>query len=94
MNQELIIDEKTAELIVNFGAFRYGVEKMANILDVDKGIIDKEFKNKNSEFHRLYQKGVDVSDYKIDLKLFELTKAGDLKALEKFEIRRKKNLNR
>ena len=35
-----------------------------------------------------YQKGVDKSDYLIDLKLFEMAKGGDLKALREYQMRK------
>jgi hypothetical protein len=34
------------------------------------------------------EKGKDLAEYVIDLKLFEMAKSGDIKALEKFETRK------
>jgi len=42
----------------------------------------------NSEFSQLLQKGRDMSDYVIDLRLFEMAKTGDIKALDKLEQRK------
>lgn len=82
------IKKEQEEQIVNFGAFEYDNRKMANILDVAESIVATEMKNINSEFFQLYQKGKDRSDYVIDLKLFEMAKAGDIKAIDKFESRK------
>jgi len=77
------------EMIINMGVFNYGSKKIANILELDHEYIEKEIQNKDSEINKLLQKGCDLSDYVIDLKLFDLAKLGDLKALEKLDKRRK-----
>lgn len=79
---------KDKEMIVNFGAIGYSEKKIASILEVSEKEISKEM-SYESEFKKLYQKGVDMSDYIIDLKLFEMSKSGDLKALDKFEQRKR-----
>jgi len=38
---------------------------------------------------KLLQKGRDMADYVIDLKLFEMAKSGDIKALEKLDYRKR-----
>lgn len=83
------IKKEQEELIINFGAFGYDSEKISNILGVSELEISKEMDDENSLFSKLLQKGKDMSDYVIDLKLFEMAKAGDIKALEKFEFRKK-----
>lgn len=82
------INEETEDIIINFGAFGYQPEKMANILGWTFAEVDSEIQNKESSFYKLYAKGRDTADYVIDLKLFDLAKTGDLKALEEFEARR------
>lgn len=82
------IDKELKEKIINCGVFGYDEKKMANILDIDAAEIKKMLSNKKSEFYLLYEKGKDRADYVIDLKLFEMAKAGDLKALEKLEYRK------
>jgi hypothetical protein len=77
------------EMIANFGALGYNTKKMSSILGVPEIEIITELKNKDSEFSKLFQKGVDMSEYVIDLKLFNLAKNGDLAALKKFEERKK-----
>jgi hypothetical protein len=81
------IKKDQEEIIINCGVFNYNSQKIANILDLSKKDIDLEMKNKNSYLVKLLQKGRDMADYVIDLKLFELAKTGDLKALDKLNDR-------
>lgn len=82
--------EEDRERIINFGAFDYPPQKMANILGLETEYIKNLMKDKNSVFYSLFQKGIDMADYVIDLKLFEMAKSGDIKALDKLEQRKKK----
>lgn len=83
------IKKEQEEQIVNFGVFDYDAKKIASILELDKNVVEEELKNKSSKLSKLLQKGKDMSDYVIDLKLFEMAKAGDIKALEKLEHRKR-----
>lgn len=80
------------EIIINFGAFGYDAKKMSSILGVSEVEIAQELKNKDSEFAKLFQKGVDMSEYVIDLKIFNLAKQGDLEAIKVFEKRKEQRL--
>lgn len=80
------------EIIINFGAFGYDAKKMSSILGVPEVEIVQELKNKDSEFAKLYQKGVDMSEYVIDMKIFALAKQGDLAAIALFEKRKEQRL--
>lgn len=71
----MIIAKEAEEQIVNFGVFEYDTLKMSNILDVSEHEIIKEMKNTSSDFYKLYQKGIDMADYVIDLKLFDMAKS-------------------
>ena len=82
------------EQIVNFGVFEYDSAKIANILKKDIKEVEKELIQKKSEMSILMQTGRDMSDYVIDLKLFELAKSGDMKALEKLEERKRQRLRK
>jgi hypothetical protein len=83
------LTEKEREMIVNFGALGYSVDKMAVILMWDvKEIADAM---SGGDFARLYQKGQAIADYVIDMKLFELSQTGDLKALAEFEKRKRRS---
>lgn len=83
------ITKEQEEQVINFGAFGYSENKIANILGVDVDEVIKEKKDKKSELSKLLQKGKDMSDYVIDLKLFEMAKSGDIKALDKLELRKR-----
>jgi len=83
------ITKEQEEMIINMGAFDYDIEKIASILGFETTELKAELKKKDSELTSLIKKGVDMSDYVIDLKLFEMAKVGDLKALEKFESRQR-----
>lgn len=89
----MIIAKEAEEQIVNFGVFEYDTLKMSNILDVSEHEIIKEMKNTSSDFYKLYQKGVDMADYVIDLKLFDMAKSGDIKALDKLDFRKRLRLD-
>ena len=76
------------EIVINCGVFNYGVEKISNVTEIELSEVKKQLKSKSSMLSKLIQKGVDMSDYVIDLKLFNMAKAGDIKALEKLEMRK------
>ena len=89
------IKKEQEEQIINFGAFDYDAKKIANILNLEIKIVEAELKNKNSELSLLWQKGKDMADYVIDLKLFDQAKNGDVKSLNKLEERKwKRNKNK
>lgn len=82
------IDKDQEEMIANFGALGYDAKKMSSILGVAESEIIEELKNEDSEFAKLFQKGVDMSEYVIDLKIFDLAKQGDMAAIKLFEERK------
>jgi hypothetical protein len=83
------IEKENEEQIVNFGVFEYDSKKIASILGVDVKEVQKEIENKTSLLSQVLQKGRDMADYVIDLKLFEMAKSGDIKALEKLDLRKR-----
>lgn len=83
------IKKEQEEQIVNFGVFDYNAKKIASILEVDVKEVQAEIENKTSLLCQLLQKGRDMADYVIDLKLFEMAKSGDIKALEKLNNRKR-----
>lgn len=85
------LTEKEIEQIKNIGAFGYSIEKCAYVLGWDYSTTEKEFNDKNSAFYKNYMMGKIRSDYVIDLKLFEQAQAGDIKSLEKLELRKRLN---
>ena len=65
---------------------------MSSILGVPEIEILSELKNKDSEFAKLFQKGDDMSEYVIDLKIFKVAKSGDINAIALFERRKEQRL--
>lgn len=79
-------DEK--DKIINCGAFNFTPRKIANVLDGWTVEEIKELKaDPNSEFNQLLSRGRDRAEYVLTLQLFDMARAGDLKALEEFENR-------
>jgi len=83
------IKKEQEEQIINCGVFGYDSKKIANILGFDNQEVQREMTDETSEFYTLLQKGKDIADYVIDLKLFEMAKGGDIGALDKFEYRKR-----
>lgn len=81
-------NETEQEQIINFGAFGYPAAKIANILGLDPLDVLRDMDNTESDLCMLMQKGRDMADYVIDLKLFEMAKSGDIKALDKLQQRK------
>lgn len=74
------------------GTLAYSLEKIINILDIsddDAPAFTKAFDDPGSDVGRAYQKGIDKSDYTIDMKLFEKAKDGDLRAIELYEEKKR-----
>jgi len=84
----MIITDENKEIIINSGAFGYDAEVMSSLLQVDIDVIKKQFDNK-TEFKKLYEFGKNMAKYKLDLKLFEMAKNGDVKAIQQFETNKK-----
>lgn len=78
------LTDKEKEFIVNFGALSYNPNMMQPILEWDIKEIEKEFKNENSELKTHYNKGNALADYVLNVKLFEMAKSGDLKAMQQY----------
>jgi hypothetical protein len=88
------IKKEDEERIINCGAFEYSAQKIAYLFGFDKNDVMREMDNKESKINQLLQKGKEMADYVIDLKLFEMAKIGDLKALERLEIRKSKRIRK
>lgn len=82
-------DKEFIAKITGMGTLGYDAEKIINVLDiVDVDQFRKDFMNKDSDIYKAFQKGVDKSDYIIDMKLYELAKTGDMKAIELYDKRK------
>jgi len=79
--------------MVQCGTLGYPVSKIINVFDINnEEQFVKDFDNKNSMIYKHYQKGIDKADFILDSKLFEMAKEGDLKALAKYEERKKRQI--
>ncbi len=74
----------------DLGGLGYTARQCYNILqpDVNFEVFQNEFNNKESDFRKNYEIGVDLADFKIDTKLLVLAETGDLNALKEYERRK------
>lgn len=83
-------NEDFLKKMVQVGTLGYPLSKIINVLDIDDAKqFTKDFDNPKSKVAISYQKGVDKADFVLDSKLFDMAKNGDLKALQKYEERKK-----
>ena|SRR5436309_1102757 len=78
--------------IIGVGTLGYSLQKIINVLDIEAADVEQftnDFYDGDSAIAKAYQKGVDKADYAIDIKLFEMAKAGDLIALQQYEQRKR-----
>lgn len=75
------------EIIINCGAFGYKADVIASLLRIDLSVIENAMVYDN-QFIKLYKFGNDMANYKLDLKLFEMAKSGDIKAMQAFQAKR------
>lgn len=88
-------NEDFLKKMVQVGTLGYPLSKIINVLDIDDTKqFTKDFDNPKSQVAISYQKGVDKADFVLDSKLFEMAKGGDLKALDKYEARKRNNIYR
>lgn len=80
--------EKNKEKVINCGSFEYSNLYISILFEVDKVEIDKLMNDGSSWFSQMYEKGKIISEYVIDVKLLELARNGDIKALDKLERRK------
>lgn len=81
--------------MMQVGTLGYPLSKIINVLDIeDHNQFTKDFDNPKSQVAISYQKGVDKADFLLDSKLFDMAKGGDLKVLDKYEARKRNNINR
>ena len=85
--------EYSEEFLANItrsGTLGYPLSKIVNVFDIeDEKQFEIDFDNPKSIIAKAFQKGVDKADFLVDTKLFEMARGGDLKALEKYESRKK-----
>lgn len=83
---ERTITDQEKETILNFGAFGYEPEKMASILGW--GVDEVRVGLSGGKFAELIQRGKDMGEYALDKKLWEMSLSGDMKAMQRFELRK------
>lgn len=87
--RKIIYDDDLLNKIKSFGCLYYSIEKIISVLDLDddtQNQIEKDFWDKSSLIYRKYQSGIDLSDFQIDTRVFNMALQGDLKAIEMYEI--------
>ena len=88
-------NEDFLKKMVQVGPLGYPLSKIINVLDIDDvKQFTKDFDNPKSKVAISYQKGVDKADFVLDSKIFDMAKGGDLKALDKYEARKRNNIYR
>lgn len=88
-------NEDFLKKMVQVGTLGYPLSKIINVLDIDDiKQFTKDFDNPKSQVAISYQKGVDKADFVLDSRLFDMAKGGDLKALDKYEVRKRNNIYR
>jgi len=88
-------NEDFLKKMVQVGTLGYPLSKIINVLDIDDvKQFTKDFDNPKSKVAISYQKGVDKADFVLDSKIFDMAKGGDLKALDKYEARKRNNIYR
>jgi hypothetical protein len=90
-NQKNKLSVEFLKKVMQLGTLGYPLSKCINVLEdgFDVEQFKKDFYDETSEIFLSYQKGADKADFLIDNKLFEKARAGDLKALEKYELRKR-----
>lgn len=83
------LTKEQEEQVINFGVFDYPADKISSILGIELSEIKKDLANEKSKLNQLLEKGKNISEYIIDLKLFDMAKNGDIKALDKLESRKR-----
>ena len=79
--------------IIQVGTLGYPLTKIINVLDIEQDAsFTTDFYNAKSKVAQSYQKGIDKADFILDSKLFDMAKNGDLKAMQKYEERKRENM--
>jgi hypothetical protein len=88
------MNEEQEKMLRNMGALGYPIEKVISVMGIeDPNQFREEFADLSSRVRLIYKSGADLAEYHIDLKLFEMARSGDLKAMKELEIRKRKLAN-
>jgi len=78
------MNEDQRTMLKNMGALSYSCENIAMILGVsDLEEFELEFNNPKSDTYKIYHQGQAEAKFMLDLKLLQMAKDGDLKAMDK-----------
>jgi hypothetical protein len=78
------MSEELNQTFMDFGALGYDEDRMISILGKSK----KEFGILWLEYSKTYQRGADDFEFAVDRKLMQLAANGDMKAMDKINIKK------
>lgn len=81
----LELTQENIDKIISLGKLAYDANKSANVLQLTGKERDKflqQFADHKSEIQKYYQIGIDLGDFEIDKKIYELAKTGDVNAIK------------
>jgi len=87
------MDQELKQKIINLGELRYPPDKCANVLELsgeERLDFIRDIKTQGTNINCWYQIGIDLADFNIDSKLYQLAKTGDHKSIDMLEYRQKK----
>ena len=77
----------------SFGILGYEIQRCLIIIDFDDPSVsaqyERDFKDKLSPIYKTYHKGVVKNEFAIDKKLSEMAHAGDMKAIQELDKRKR-----
>lgn len=90
MDNSSVLTEEQSKMLKNMGSLGYLPKKISLIMpEFTETFLTLELKRADSPIKKVYEEGSNFADYLLDLKLFEMARAGDIKALEKLEQRKR-----
>jgi hypothetical protein len=81
------LTEEQQKMLKNMGALGYDAATIAAIMDFEEDELERRLEDDSSEIRKFYNAGRKYAQYLVDLKLFEMAQSGDIKAIEKIELR-------
>jgi hypothetical protein len=84
--------EEQQKVIKNMGALGYDALRISSIMGFEVKVVESWLKG-DCNFRKIYDDGARYAEYLIDLKLFEMAQAGDLKAMDRLNDKRESIAN-
>ena len=94
--EQYIVTPEILTALTELGKLRYPIGKCISLIEVkesDRDFFSKSFLTEGSQIFMAYRNGIDIADFELDQKLYQLAKVGDVKAMDKLEKRISKHLN-